>query len=339
MKKAETSPTPKLSVIMSCYNREQFVEAAIKSILRQTFRDFEFIIIDDGSKDKTPDIIQKYADIDKRIIFIRQPQNQGLTANLNKAFALAKGVFIARMDDDDISLPTRFEKQIAFMDKHPEICACGTSLKNMGQNSLSHIRYFSPELLAFALCFYNPIAHPTVMIRNSFLKQHHLRYSYDFLYAEDYKLWADMVACGGKLANLREELLYYRLYPSAGERKEYVLIQQQNAERIKNSLLHKFYFSAEEQQKICQNFEAFGAGYAYNRKEWKKAKRLFESRNHVFSPKIVKKFFYRPSSHSFLKNCYAAAKTIRFIIKLPLLPYYACKSYKMLTWDIEHDKH
>ena len=120
--------TPKISVLMSAYNSEKYISESIESILNQTFKDFEFIIINDGSSDNTAKIIQKYAEKDERIRFINSKQNQGIIAALNPGFSMCRGEYIARMDSDDISLPKRFEKQIEYMDKHSECGVLGTSI-------------------------------------------------------------------------------------------------------------------------------------------------------------------------------------------------------------------
>jgi len=114
---------PKISVVMAVYNGEKYLREAIDSILNQTFNDFEFIIINDGSTDDSAEIIKSYND--PRIILIQQ-ENKGLAAALNEGIKIAKGKFIARMDADDISLKTRLEKQIQFMEAHPEYVAIGS---------------------------------------------------------------------------------------------------------------------------------------------------------------------------------------------------------------------
>ncbi|HXE55221.1 MAG TPA: glycosyltransferase family A protein, partial [Tepidisphaeraceae bacterium] len=110
---------PQISVLMPVYNVERFVASAIDSILSQTFGDFELIITDDGSKDATPAIVQTYAARDSRVRLSQQP-NAGITITLNRQIALARGPFLARMDGDDISLPTRFEKQLRFLQEHAD---------------------------------------------------------------------------------------------------------------------------------------------------------------------------------------------------------------------------
>ena len=132
---------PKISVIMPAYNAEQYISEAIESILGQTFADFEFIIIDDGSSDSTSGIIASYKD--SRIRYFRNEKNLGIVGALNRGLALAAGEYIARMDADDISLPERFQTQCAYMEKHPDVGVCGTAIKVFGKNMEEYDRFFS----------------------------------------------------------------------------------------------------------------------------------------------------------------------------------------------------
>ncbi len=133
---------PLISVVMPVYNSEKYLEEAINSILNQTFTDFEFIILNDGSTDKTEDIILSYSD--SRILYIKNKTNLQIVKTLNKGIELASGKYIARMDSDDISSPERFEKLIEFMENNHEIDICSTWLETFGnrkkiwKNPLSH---------------------------------------------------------------------------------------------------------------------------------------------------------------------------------------------------------
>ena len=123
----------KISVLMPAYNAEKYIGEAIESILNQTYKDFEFIIINDGSIDRTEDIILSYDD--PRIIYLKNKENSGIVASLNNGLKQAKGQYVARMDADDISLPTRFEKQLQYMESNQHIFVLGTSLILFGENS------------------------------------------------------------------------------------------------------------------------------------------------------------------------------------------------------------
>src|SRR5438067_12011849 len=117
---------PAISVIMSVYNAEAFLEAAVQSVLMQSFSDFEFIIIDDGSTDRSNQILQDYARKDNRVRLISRP-NKGLTASLNEGLKLARGEFIARMDADDVAAPDRFKIQVEYLRDHPEVSVRGSA--------------------------------------------------------------------------------------------------------------------------------------------------------------------------------------------------------------------
>lgn len=120
---------PLIYVVMSCYNREKYVVEAIESILNQTYTNFEFIIIDDCSTDNTFEIVKEYAKKDNRILALKNDKNYCYVHSLNKGIEIAKGKYIARMDDDDISLPERFEKQVEFLEKNEDIIALGTFIE------------------------------------------------------------------------------------------------------------------------------------------------------------------------------------------------------------------
>lgn len=235
--------TPKISVVMSAYNRAGYVKEAIKSILNQTYKDFEFIIIDDCSTDDTPKVIQSYADKDDRIVFIRNEKNMDYNYNLRRGFDLAKGEYIARMDDDDISLPTRFEKQVKFLDKHNDITVLGTFIEPFGESILeTWVKDSDPDILAILMNFFNPMCHPSVMIRKSFLREHNLNYSPKELYAEEYHLWKEIILHGGKLANLNEVLVRYRCHKkSVTQKRDTSKIQAETAKRVRYNLLGRFF--------------------------------------------------------------------------------------------------
>lgn len=199
--------SPKVSVIMPVYNGQDYLSQAIESILNQTFTDFEFIIIDDGSTDNSFNIIQSY--YDPRIVLIRNETNLKLIASLNKGLNLAKGKYIARMDADDISLPGRLAKQVEFMDKNPSIGLCGTWAELFGECEQSFWRFTDdPDIVKCMLIFGCCIVHPSVMFRRTILETG-LCYSDLYPHAEDYALWVH-IAQQYKITNIPEVLLKYR---------------------------------------------------------------------------------------------------------------------------------
>ena len=238
---------PKISVVMSAYNREKMVKEAIESILNQTYTDFEFIIIDDCSKDNTAKVIQAYADKDERIVFIKNKKNMHYNYNLRKGFEIANGEYIARMDDDDIAMPTKFEKQVEFLDKNPKVTVLGTFIAPFGSESVSWVTETDSDKLNVLMNFFNPMCHPSVMIRKSFLDEHNLTYSPEALYAEEYDLWKNILLKGGKLANLQEILLKYRTHNKrVSEASSTVKTQQQTAYNVRLELLSRFFTDIKE---------------------------------------------------------------------------------------------
>ena len=213
----------KISVVMAVYNGQKYVREAIESILNQTFRDFEFIIVDDGSIDTTSEILKEYAREDERIKIITNPKNIGLTKSLNKAIKVAQGKYIARMDADDISLPERLERQIEFMRKNPEVGLLGTAYYEMNlKGEIVGDKFFptSDKKLKKILIKYNPFFHASVMIRKEILDKIGL-YNENIPKAQDYDLWF-RVTRSHKLANLDEPLMKRRYT------KEMISIKKEN---------------------------------------------------------------------------------------------------------------
>lgn len=206
-------PIP-ISVVMPTYNTEtEMLRQAVESILSQTFREFEFLIIDDGSTNESVDYLNSLRD--ERIRLIRNPVNLGITKSLNVGLKEAKGKYIARMDADDISLPTRFEKQYAYMEAHPDVILCGARVaffkdvppppvEKTGEARLDMDEY------RIALLFENPGPyHPTAFFRHQSLLVHHLQYDESLVYAQDYGMW-ESISHFGQISVLQNVLLNYR---------------------------------------------------------------------------------------------------------------------------------
>ena len=203
---------PKISVLMPAYNVEKYIAESIESILNQTFTDFEFLIINDGSTDGTAQIIKEYAKKDKRIRFIDNKKNQGLIAVLNQGLDLCTGEYIARMDSDDISLPERFAKQVEYMEMHPECGLLGTAGQNFGADTNT---YYSPEHVdMFDLLRGVGFYHPSVMMRKSVMDKYNLRYDPRYYLVEDLELWSRMLHVTQE-CNLPEVLIKYRVHASS----------------------------------------------------------------------------------------------------------------------------
>lgn len=201
---------PLVSVIMPVYNSDKYLQRTIDSILSQTYRNFELIIIDDGSTDKSPRIIKAMKD--SRVKLIAQ-KNKGVSASRNRGIRMAKGTFIAMHDGDDISDPARFQKQIDFLHRHPEVGLLGTNLRLINESGTligASDLLTNPDDLKLAEIFSNQIAQGSVMIRRDVLMQTEL-YDTSMSHAEDTDLWR-RVSHLTDIANIKEPLYEYRIH-------------------------------------------------------------------------------------------------------------------------------
>lgn len=229
-----TIKDPRVTVLMPVYNGEKYLKEAIESILSQTFTDFEFLIINDGSADKSAEILQSFND--PRIRLVHNERNIGLIGTLNKGIKLSRGKYIARMDCDDISLPKRLSVQVRFMEKHAEIGVCGSWVKIIGLKKSFAGEYFQKDedLRAYMLLS-TPFAHPSVMIRKDVLDTHNLEYDESYKHAEDYELWSRIIK-HTKISNIPEVLLGYRKHPESVS-QTHTSIQIENANKVRVKLL------------------------------------------------------------------------------------------------------
>lgn len=200
---------PQISVVMPAYNtKEEYLREAIESILKQTFGDFEFIIINDCSTTNVEEIILSYKD--ERIKYLKNEQNLGIAKTLNRGIKEATGKYIARMDSDDISFENRFEIQHKFLEQNPQFQLCSTRLSKSKGDSYS--RGVNFEYLKAKIFFRgNPIIHPTVMFNREFFADNGLLYN-EMPYGEDWDLWFRLTQVG-QFAVLPDKLLYYRQHP------------------------------------------------------------------------------------------------------------------------------
>ena len=205
--------SPKVTVLMSVYNGEKYLCEAIESILNQTFTDFEFLIINDGSTDKTSEILQSYRD--SRIRIIDNEGNIGLTKSLNKGLRMARGEYIARMDADDVSMPERLEMQIEFIWDNPDVGLVGCWVDVVDVNGIKIDRWELPEThgyIKWRLLFGNCIAHPASLFKTD-LAQMLGGYDEKIKYAQDYFLWSKM-SFETKIHQIPEVLIKRRVHPN-----------------------------------------------------------------------------------------------------------------------------
>lgn len=202
---------PLISVIMPVRNASGAILAAIESILRQSERDFELILIDDGSTDDTPDKLARLSDPRIRIIHHKEPR--GIAASLNRGIDLSSGAFLMRMDADDVSSPNRFGAQVRLLRSNKKIGVCGTWARALGQGRRFILTWpIEPGALHAYTYFDNPFAHPSVCMRRSMLEESGFRYDERLAAAQDMDLWARMA---GRVLfqNIPKVLLYYRIHP------------------------------------------------------------------------------------------------------------------------------
>ena len=205
--------TPAVSVVMSAYNAERYLREAMDSMLAQTFRDFELILIDDGSKDATTKIANEYAAKDNRIRVISRP-NKGLTVSLNEGLGLARAPLIARMDADDVALPQRFERQVAFLDDHPDVVVVGSHVELVDPYGvhIGNVEYPADHAAIDKRLIEKGeggvLPHPATMLRADAVRQVG-GYREQFNNSEDLDLWLRLAEIG-RVANVPEILLKYR---------------------------------------------------------------------------------------------------------------------------------
>lgn len=196
---------PRISVLMGIYNCASTLPEALDSLYAQTYKDFQIIMCDDGSKDNTYEIAKSYAEIHDNIILIQNECNKGLNYTLNRCLALADTELIARMDGDDISMPNRFEVEIEFLDEHPDFGVVSTPCTYFDENGIFRINHGRGEVKKKHFIRRTPVSHAPCMARTEVFKKVG-GYSVDdkLLRVEDYHLWFKIFSAGYKLCQLPE---------------------------------------------------------------------------------------------------------------------------------------
>lgn len=227
----------KVSVVISSYNGEKYIKECIDSILSQTYSNFEIIIVDDQSTDKTMDVVKGYMPNDARIRLYQNPVHSH-SAALNYGISLATGTYIARIDQDDIMTNKRLEQQVAYMEQNPDCIVCASWFKTFGdciQECRSYSGRIQNGLISFLLG--NLIANPTSMIRLGFLREKAISYNKKYHYAEDYDFWVSCALAGATFDVIPEFLVNYRIHEGQASCK-YSFDQAAEALEIQNRLLN-----------------------------------------------------------------------------------------------------
>lgn len=206
--------TPQVSVVVPCFNEETaIVKQSLESLRLQTFRDFECIVIDESTDEKKAEACRSFCETDDRFVYIHPETRLGLAESLNYGFKQARGKYIARFDSDDICHPSRFEKQVAFLDQNQHIGIVGGSMQIINsEGKVLAFRSYPCEHNAIERKFVyaNSLAHPAVMIRKDVIRDEEGPYRKDFRFSEDLELWLRLLSKGVKFANLPDLLVDYR---------------------------------------------------------------------------------------------------------------------------------
>lgn len=293
---------PRVSVLMPVYNVAPYLKEAMDSILNQTYRDFELIVLNDCSPDNSEEILDTFSD--ERIVRYRGQQNVGLANVLNMGIEMARGEYIARMDSDDISLPQRMEKQVAYLDNHPTVDLVSAGMQRFGASQEVMIRPSDIEDVKFNAMSHSPVLHASSVWRKDKFLNHNLFYRQEMVPVEDYDLWTRALAQGLVLVNTPDVLYLYRTHSSQVTRvnKDWSV-----AKSIQSNYIKAIFPSAtndnvigfsnllrinnpKEVKRICQELEKANeeVGFFNKDKLHTKLRRYYQTKlyNHMMSEKI-----------------------------------------------------
>ena len=233
--------TPLVTAILPCYNAERFVDAAVGSLLAQTYTELEILCIDDGSTDGTAARLEVLAATDQRVRLLSAGRNQGLIAALNWGVREASGDFIARLDADDVALPSRIARQVETLTTRTDLGIVGTAVVLVDPEGRPlrrppELRCYEPAGARFTSLFANPLHHPTILARTELLRSHQYGVGSHSLHTEDYDLWARLIASGARVSNFPEPLTMKR----RGETNVSVLHESAQVENFVLSALEQY---------------------------------------------------------------------------------------------------
>jgi glycosyltransferase involved in cell wall biosynthesis len=278
---------PLISVLMPAFNSAKHLDEAIDSILSQTYNNFEFIIINDGSTDRTKEIILSFND--KRIIYFENTHNLGLIKTLNLGLNICRGEYIARMDSDDIAHPDRLNAQVRFMLANPNIGVCGCFIKYFGEE----VSFWKPPINNHAikaeLLNGSPFCHPSVMIKKEVLIKNKIKYSDSFLHAEDYFMWYELSKVTD-FHNLPEFLLMYRSSENQISQK-YNQLQKSKKNEIQSIVLNDYNIDILqfEENMLCGRLDF--VKYYKNVKKIKNQLVLKFGKNYIYYEKSISMYY------------------------------------------------
>ncbi len=241
---------PVVSIILPVYNAEEYVSMAIQSILHQTYTDFELIIINDGSSDNSLAIIDSF--VDRRIRRISQ-ENKGLVNSLNYGISISKGEFIARMDADDVSHPSRLQLQVNEFRKNKKLVLCSASIIAFSDSGIRKYRFFplSNDEIRAEFLFNSGIVHPLAMFKASIVSENNITFDPSYDYCEDYRFFFELLQYGEAL-NLPKFLLDYRLLPTSQTAKgnQSILDRFEKISLIQQEVLSLIDFTMDDKSRL-----------------------------------------------------------------------------------------
>ncbi len=238
---------PLVSVVIPAYNAARTIVQTVESLRAQSLTDFEMIVVNDGSTDTPPEILVALQKQEPRLRVVHQA-NGGYPAAMNFGLKNTRGKYIARLDADDISLPTRLQRQVDFLETHPDIGVCGAYAETFGEGIVPGVIAYptTPPEIRAALLFFSPMVHSSVMSRRQLFLDHDLFYATNFGAAADYQQWIDYSRfC--KIANIPEVLIQYRIHPGQVTQSDRPQ-QQQLAREIRRNQLRTFGIETSEQE-------------------------------------------------------------------------------------------
>lgn len=235
---------PRVSIIMGVHNLSDNYMKAINSIIEQTYKNWEFIICNDGSSDDTMNKLDKIAQKDNRIIIIENKNNKGLAYSLNKCIEVSKGEYIARMDDDDISKATRIQTEVDFLDANPQYAFVSTDYDiDNGHQIISKARTLVEEPSKYDFLWTSPFLHPATMFRKKALKSiNNYRVAYETIRAEDYDLYIRLYANNFIGYNIPQKLFVYHVSDASMKKRKYKFRIYESIVRAKGFKLLKISF-------------------------------------------------------------------------------------------------
>lgn len=236
--------TPIVSILMPVYKTAQFLQEAVDSILAQTFKDFELIVLNDCSPDNSEEILDSFDD--PRIVRYRGAVNRGLSNVLNVGMDMARGKYIARMDSDDISMPNRLQVQVDYLESHPEVDLCSCGMRLFGAKKEVWIRESDPEKVKVTALFFSPILHASSVWRKDSFDRKELRFRQEMVPAEDYDMWCRALVSGLTLVNIPEVLYLYRIRPDQATGN--TAATQAKVQEVRQAYLKTIYPSLSDKQ-------------------------------------------------------------------------------------------